>query len=408
MHKIFKKSLALLLSIAIPFCFMQNTSAVSVKSPVTISGTLYGKSGNLNVEFSSPDGINNIKGIQFTVNMPSGFSVYSVNTNLNDWEIDYSSNRVILSCGNDYESLEDVSNISGNKCSIATLSVKVNDGVKVGKYGAEVTVEDLCYNGGNSSLVNCESQTSYFYYKSKISSLIISGAETSKTYSGSPQTQSIVVMDGTTRLKDGTDYTVTYKNNINAGKADVVIIGKGYYTGIVNKAFTINKKSITSATVSGLSAKYYSGKAIKPNLIVKVGSKILKNETDYTISYSNNTLPGSAKVTIKGIRNYNGSLKKTFKIAIKGTNFKSTIGKSKSVAMKWSKVSNISGYQIRYSTSSKFKKAKIENISKSTVSKTIKKLKSKKKYYVAIRTYKTISGKKYYSNWSTKKVVKTK
>ena len=75
--------------------------------------------------------------------------------------------------------------------------------------------------------------------------------------------------------------------------------------------------------------------------------------------------------------------------------------------VKWKKKSNITGYQIQYSTNSKFKKGnksiKIKNAK--TISKKITKLKAAKKYYVRIRTYKIVNKKTYYSSWSKKKSV---
>ena len=67
------------------------------------------------------------------------------------------------------------------------------------------------------------------------------------------------------------------------------------------------------------------------------------------------------------------------------------------------------GYQLQYGTSSKFKGAKTATITKNkTVSKAISKLKAKKKYYVRIRTYKTVGKQKYYSDWSKSVKVTTK
>ncbi|MGN0522144.1 MAG: fibronectin type III domain-containing protein, partial [Eubacterium sp.] len=76
----------------------------------------------------------------------------------------------------------------------------------------------------------------------------------------------------------------------------------------------------------------------------------------------------------------------------------------------WKKLTTqTTGYQIQYSTSSKFTKAKTVTVSKnSTTSKTISKLKANKKYYVRVRTYKTVDGKKIYSAWSKAKSVTTK
>ncbi|MBR1763701.1 MAG: fibronectin type III domain-containing protein, partial [Eubacterium sp.] len=78
---------------------------------------------------------------------------------------------------------------------------------------------------------------------------------------------------------------------------------------------------------------------------------------------------------------------------------------------KWSKqATQTTGYQIQYATNSKFTKNKKTVTVKGTktTSKTVSKLKAKKKYYVRVRTYKTVNGKKYYSGWSKAKTVTTK
>ena len=87
------------------------------------------------------------------------------------------------------------------------------------------------------------------------------------------------------------------------------------------------------------------------------------------------------------------------------TTITSVKAQSKAFTVKWKKKSSITGYQIQYSTDSKFKKEKksIKTKNAKTVSKKITKLKAAKKYYVRIRTYK---GKKY-SKWSKVKSIKT-
>ena len=82
----------------------------------------------------------------------------------------------------------------------------------------------------------------------------------------------------------------------------------------------------------------------------------------------------------------------------------------KAVSVEWKKVSGIKGYQVQVATDKKFKKnKKTATVKKQKTTKvTIKKLKAKKKYYVRIRTYKTVKGKKIYSSWSKVKKVKTK
>lgn len=84
--------------------------------------------------------------------------------------------------------------------------------------------------------------------------------------------------------------------------------------------------------------------------------------------------------------------------------------KENTVTVKWKKKSKIMGYQIQYSTDSKFKKNKksIKIKKAKTTSKKISNLKESKKYYFRIRTYKIVNKKTYYSNWSKKKCVTTK
>ena len=99
------------------------------------------------------------------------------------------------------------------------------------------------------------------------------------------------------------------------------------------------------------------------------------------------------------------------KVTVKKTTLKSAKNaKDKKLVVKWKKNTAGNGYQIQYATSKKFAKGnKTKTISKNkTTSYTIKKLKKKKTYYVRIRTYKKVSGKTYYSGWSSVKKVKTK
>lgn len=81
----------------------------------------------------------------------------------------------------------------------------------------------------------------------------------------------------------------------------------------------------------------------------------------------------------------------------------------KSFTLQWKKIKDVKGYQVQYSTNKKFKSAKKVNIKKSSTTKlTVKKLKAKKKYYVRMRSYKVVNGKKIYSSWTKTKTVKTK
>ena len=94
----------------------------------------------------------------------------------------------------------------------------------------------------------------------------------------------------------------------------------------------------------------------------------------------------------------------------KSAKFKKVKAAKKAVSVEWKKVSGVKGYQVQVATDKKFKKnKKTATVKKQKTTKvTIKKLKAKKKYYVRIRTYKTVNGKKVYSSWSKVKTVKTK
>jgi len=165
-------------------------------------------------------------------------------------------------------------------------------------------------------------------------------------------------------------------------------------------------------TISLSSTSYiYSGKAIQPKLTIKDSKGKAINDKHYTVKNSGNKNVGTAKVTITFKNVYTGSVTKTFKINPKGTNLKSVTATKKGFTAKWSKQSTqTTGYQIQCATDKGFKKnSKTVTVSSNkTTSKKIDKLTAKKTYYVRIRTYKTVSGTKYYSGWSAAKKVKTK
>lgn len=148
-----------------------------------------------------------------------------------------------------------------------------------------------------------------------VTSCTVSGL-TTKTYTGKAQTQSITVKYGSKTLKNGTDYTVSYQNNVNAGTAYVVINGKGSYSGTIKRSFAIKPATIyKQCTFYKIASQYYTGSQIKPVPNIKNGTTVLKNGTDFTLSYQNNTNKGTAKVYITGKGNYAGGCSLTFTIA---------------------------------------------------------------------------------------------
>ena len=138
------------------------------------------------------------------------------------------------------------------------------------------------------------------------------------------------------------------------------------------------------------------------------GNRLVSNETVYRFSVVEDVTlvarfeknSGSGNISDK--ENINLPKATTIKGKIKA--------RSKAFLVKWKKQTDVSGYQIQYSITKKFKKGtKIKTVKKPNAAKTtIKKLKAGKKYYVRIRTYKTVNGTNYYSAWSKSKSVKTK
>ena len=178
-------------------------------------------------------------------------------------------------------------------------------------------------------------------------------------------------------------------------------------TTVITKASSIKLKA-TSLT--------YNGKVRTPKVIVKdrTGKTLVKN-TDYTVSYAKGRKyvgKYAVKITFKG--KYSGTKTLYFTIKPKATSISSLKAGSKKFTVKWKKqATQTTGYQVQYSASSKFSKAKTVTVGKNTtVSKKISKLSGKKKYYVRVRTYKTvkINGKsiRIYSGWSKAKTVTTK
>ena len=144
----------------------------------------------------------------------------------------------------------------------------------------------------------------------------VSLSVSSFTYDGAEKKPKITVKNGKKQLTANTDYTVSYKNNINAGTASVTITGKGSYSGSQTKNFTITPADLTKTTISlSASSFIYDGAEKKPAITIKAGKKQLTLNKDYTISYKNNTNVGTASVTVTGKGNYTGTISKSFTIA---------------------------------------------------------------------------------------------
>jgi uncharacterized repeat protein (TIGR02543 family) len=164
---------------------------------------------------------------------------------------------------------------------------------------------------------------------------------------------------------------------------------------------------IAGVAVDPVKAIVYDGKAKTPTLTVKSGKTVLKLGADYTVAYADNIKIGKATVTITGKGNYKGVKTVSFEIVPKATSVAKLKAGKKSLTVKWKKAAAaqaVTGYQISY----KSKKAKswktitvsAKKAKNAKYQKVINKLKKGARYQVKIRTYKTVDGVKYHSNWS--------
>ena len=220
--------------------------------------------------------------------------------------------------------------------------------------------------------------------------------------------------NGKYRLSSIKDYNIKYENNREPGTAKITYTGVGNYTGTFTATFKIEKMPMSEITTK---ASFNSKKVLEVS--ANNGSEDLRLGTDFTYT-SVTDVDGNVTVTFKGIgTRYTG----TSKVEIKAkdnpypaarsylkdvtlTKYKNIKGKK--IELKWKKIKNIAGYQIRYSKNSSFASAKKVVVDSKTKTYKIEKLKKKKTYYIKMRCYIVHNNKKYYGAWTKKVKVKIK
>ena len=239
---------------------------------------------------------------------------------------------------------------SGLKFKIAAQKysgIPLTPDVSITYKGKSVTTEDnfdLDYNNnihaGTASVTltakpdsdYCGSKTITFnIIGTAINKAVVDGFHSSVPYTGEAITQEVklILNKGKTdekTLQAGTDYEIAYTNNIDSGKAVMTITGKGAFSGIVKKVFTIGKINLQQAGEDVIVAFADSKQPLKiaqdksgakPAVIVTYKNIILKQDEDYTITYSGNKAVGAnAKVAVKGIGNYTGVRKNALSFEI--------------------------------------------------------------------------------------------
>lgn len=194
-------------------------------------------------------------------------------------------------------------------------------------------------------------------------------------------------------------------------------ISDDVYNAYYDLQSTIETKLIfmDDCTVTLKATDYiYTGKAYKPAVTVKYGTKKLKKGTDYKVTYKNNKKAGTASVVITGMAEFiRGETTANFTITnikkSKVTLNKVTAKKKGKVNVSWKKLTGASGYKVVYGTDKKLKKAKTVTIKKdSKLSTTLKKLKKGTKVYVKVCAFRKVKGKTTLGKYSAVKSVKVK
>lgn len=155
--------------------------------------------------------------------------------------------------------------------------------------------------------------------KKKVNELTISSIK-DYDYIGKEIMPEVIIKDGNSVLKENRDYTLTYVNNVNVGKAIIIIKGIGDYEGTVEKSFNIksikdNKKTdISTLNIDEITNQTYMGFKITPDVTIMDENNTLEKNKDYILRYSNNIDVGTANIEIEGIGNYEGTAKTSFEI----------------------------------------------------------------------------------------------
>ena len=183
-------------------------------------------------------------------------------------------------------------------------TVTNNGGTEAGEY--EVTVKGI----GNYT---DEATQSFTILSSGVNTFVVTLEANEYTYDGTAHKPGATVMMNDRTLTEGTDYTLTYSNNTNAGTATVTVKGVGDYTGEQVKTFLIQPKTLTDAMVTlDRTSFIYNEKVQKPEVTVSDGT--IMTADDYEVTNDGGTTEGTYQVVVTGQNNYKGVVIKSFTI----------------------------------------------------------------------------------------------
>ena len=243
----------------------------------------------------------------------------------------------------------------------------------------------------------------------------VSGIE-NRVHNGEEQTLDLVVIDGDNVLTEGSDYTVSYENNINVGIATVTVTGISNYTGTISENFPILPAASSKVTCTNVA----SG--------IKVSWNKVDGATSYFVYRDDKFLfrTSALEVTDKEVK-YNTGTKYTYRVIAStkdvGNSTKARTAKmfrlmpvgiksltnpsAGKMTVSYDKCKGCYGYVVRYGLKSDMSDANVVTVKgDNTLSRTFSGMKKGKTYYVQVRTYMLEYGVRYYSGYCTTKTIK--
>ena len=261
----------------------------------------------------------------------------------------------------------------------------------------------------------------------KIKSVTLSA--TSYTYDTKAKKPAVTVKDSAGKVIAASNYTVTYTNNTNVGTATAKITFKGNYAGTVKKTFTIKKFAAPAAskvtklentakgiivtwTTSANATSYEIYRSVNGGRFVKADTLYIKGTgRQKTLGYADlkaKTNGGRYAYKIVAVRTLGnvtvrsaaGAAKTAYYVSVP-SNIKLVNSKARTIKVTYGRNAKAAGYEIRYSLKSNMAGAKV--VKTKGASAAIAKLTKNKRYYISVRSYKTVNKVTYYSAWSTSK-----
>ena len=231
------------------------------------------------------------------------FEIYK---SVDNWDVELEYEAILYDGG---EKLPVITIREGETTLIENKDYKLKYANNIEEGRAVVTVTGMgCYKG--------TVEKKFSIYKKDICNCKITQEYTEVLYDGMEKKPVVMLQDADGKiLKESVDYQLTYENTFSPGTASIKIQGLGAYKGQKTLIYNIQKMPIDNAEVTLDATIFtYDGSAKQPQVVVKLGERVLTQDVDYSLSYLNNITVGTAQAVIQGIGNYTGEVQMSFTI----------------------------------------------------------------------------------------------